>query len=264
MRISCIYKITNLIDGKVYIGQTINYRKRKTNHFRKLELGNHANMHLQRAYDKYGRNSFKIEIIKECEPDELDDWEIYYIGEYKACDRQHGYNLIDGGQKYRCFTLEVREKMSRANKGRKFTAEHKRKISEAQKGKIIKQSSIEKCKETRKKNHSSRGEKNPNASLDDAVATQILLEILAKNEILTTELAEKYNVSRNVIYRLAEGKAYTHLLEEKRQTIREIRNNNFKNKCDKAIELYNEGYSQNQIARMLNISRNTIRKLISC
>ena len=64
MRISCIYKITNLIDGKVYIGQTINYNRRKANHFRKLELGTHANVHLQRAYDKYGRDSFKIEIIE--------------------------------------------------------------------------------------------------------------------------------------------------------------------------------------------------------
>ena len=56
MKIVGIYKITNLIDGKVYIGQTVNYNKRKKRHLSSLENGNHHNEHLQRAFDKYGRD----------------------------------------------------------------------------------------------------------------------------------------------------------------------------------------------------------------
>src|SRR5690554_476411 len=125
MKIVGIYKITNLIDGKVYIGQTVNYNKRKKRHLSSLKNGNHHNEHLQRAFDKHGEDSFKIELIKKCNIEELDKLERYYIKELDACNHDKGYNMMYGGQRYRNFTKEVRLKTSEAGKGRKLTNEHK-------------------------------------------------------------------------------------------------------------------------------------------
>ena len=55
-----IYKIINEKDGKFYIGSTIDIDKRKKRHFSDLKNGKHHCLFLQRAYKKYGENSFKF------------------------------------------------------------------------------------------------------------------------------------------------------------------------------------------------------------
>ena len=71
--------ITNLIDGKKYIGQTTNYNKRSKTHFSKLRDNKHHNEHLQRAFNKYGEKNFKIEILSLCDENQLDELEKKYI-----------------------------------------------------------------------------------------------------------------------------------------------------------------------------------------
>lgn len=61
----CIYKITNKINNKFYIGSTNDYDRRHYEHFRQLKLGTHHCIYLQRAYDKYGEANFTSEIILE-------------------------------------------------------------------------------------------------------------------------------------------------------------------------------------------------------
>lgn len=63
--ISGIYKITNKVNGKFYIGSSNNIRKRWRHHKSNLKNGSHINIHLQRSYNKYGEESFSYEIIKE-------------------------------------------------------------------------------------------------------------------------------------------------------------------------------------------------------
>ena len=60
-----IYKIINVENGHFYVGSTIEIEKRKKRHFKDLKDGRHHSMYLQRAYDKYGENSFRFIIIKE-------------------------------------------------------------------------------------------------------------------------------------------------------------------------------------------------------
>ena len=93
MKIVGIYKITNILDKKIYIGQTVNYRKRKTSHLNSLKNGNHHNEHLQRAFVKYGEGAFKIELVKECTIEELDETEKHYIKELDACNHDKGYKI---------------------------------------------------------------------------------------------------------------------------------------------------------------------------
>jgi len=112
-----IYKIENLVNGKVYIGQTAMKAKyRKTTHFNALEGNRHPNKHLQRAWNKYGRENFKFQIIEKVNINKLDDREIYWIRYYK--NKAGVYNLDSGGNKNKKLSKESKEKMSLAVKQR--------------------------------------------------------------------------------------------------------------------------------------------------
>lgn len=123
-----IYKIENLINHKVYIGQSIDIERRFRNH-----INNEVSPHLKRAFEKYGIENFSFEIIKETK--DLDYWEIFLIQIYKATDKRYGYNSDFGGNARKVCSEEHKQKISKANMGRKFTKEHKEKLSLAKKGK---------------------------------------------------------------------------------------------------------------------------------
>jgi hypothetical protein len=60
-----IYKITNIVNGKIYIGSSIDIKNRWWSHKDDLEHGTHCNTHLQNAWKVYGEDSFKFEILDE-------------------------------------------------------------------------------------------------------------------------------------------------------------------------------------------------------
>lgn len=62
-----IYKIINLDTNKYYLGSTKEIKKRTLRHFNELRKNKHHCIHLQRAFNKYGEDNFKLEIILECE-----------------------------------------------------------------------------------------------------------------------------------------------------------------------------------------------------
>lgn len=86
-----IYKVTNLINGKVYIGQSINIDERWKNYRNKNGKGL-----LILALKKYGLENFKFEVLEECEPEQLNQLEIGYIQQYNS--NKIGYNILPGGQ----------------------------------------------------------------------------------------------------------------------------------------------------------------------
>ena len=61
-----IYKITNIKNGKYYIGSSKDIINRLSKHFSELKSDSHRNKHLQSSYNKYGLDSFKSEIIEVC------------------------------------------------------------------------------------------------------------------------------------------------------------------------------------------------------
>lgn len=120
MKNNCgIYKITNLINNKCYIGQSTRLSIRKRGHFRDLENGKHINKHLQRSFNKYGENNFKFEILQYCIPDELDELEKFYISKYNSCDEHFGYNIESGGNKNKVIPESTREILRNKFKGDK-------------------------------------------------------------------------------------------------------------------------------------------------
>lgn len=96
--IGYIYKVTNKINGKIYIGQTIQsvkdrwYRHCGKSGISKAEL----NTHFKRAILKYGKENFTIETIEVCDSTKLNDREKFYISYYNSYI--NGYNSTIGGQ----------------------------------------------------------------------------------------------------------------------------------------------------------------------
>ena len=89
-----IYKITNILNKKCYIGQSINIPLRWRHH-RSFSL-KESNYPLYRAFKKYGIENFTFEILEECLPSELNEKEIYWIKFFNSYNE--GYNQTFGGQ----------------------------------------------------------------------------------------------------------------------------------------------------------------------
>lgn len=95
--VAYIYKITNTLNGKVYVGKTHDLNKRILQHFSDLKKGKHHSHKLQRAVDKYGIDNFKIS-FKEVEVLDEDALSLLEIQEIEKCDSyNNGYNETLGG-----------------------------------------------------------------------------------------------------------------------------------------------------------------------
>jgi group I intron endonuclease len=148
-----IYKITNTINGKLYIGQTSRDLQTRINDYKNH---NGHNDYLTNAFNKHGFDNFVFEQIDSADNIyELNQKEKYYIEFYDTTNRDKGYNLRSGGDRP-VVTNEVREKQSKSHKGIKQseewinkrikrgeehhgygvpkTEEYKKKLSEATKG----------------------------------------------------------------------------------------------------------------------------------
>lgn len=121
-----IYKLTNTINEKVYIGKSENLGKRIKYHISSLTHGKNKNKHLQNAYSKYGSGNFSVEIIEVLDNDaDINEREKYWISYYKANNRNYGYNLTNGGDGgngyFDCMTEDEKNKhlqvLSEAHKG---------------------------------------------------------------------------------------------------------------------------------------------------
>lgn len=93
-----IYKITNTVNGKCYIGQSINIKQRWKNHKKDAfwEAGPEYEYPLYRAMRKYGFDKFTFEVLETCKQDELNQKEIEYISMYNSWG-DGGYNQCEGG-----------------------------------------------------------------------------------------------------------------------------------------------------------------------
>lgn len=93
-----IYKITNLINNKVYVGQSIAIERRWTQHKSPYEQQRHPDLPINQAFQKYGVENFKFEVLEECAADELNVKEQQYIELFQSLTHQHGYNIRAGGE----------------------------------------------------------------------------------------------------------------------------------------------------------------------
>jgi group I intron endonuclease len=112
VKTSGIYKIVNKINGKYYIGSAKDVYDRWSDHKKDLKKTRHHNRHLQRAWDKYGRENFELVIVETCAPEALLDREQEHLTHCKSVPDTN-YNMIyeagGGGD----FAPEIIEKMKK-------------------------------------------------------------------------------------------------------------------------------------------------------
>lgn len=149
-----IYKITNTVNNKVYIGQTVRtIAERYEEHL--WCARNHENRYLYDAMNHYGLDKFEINLIVEAPNEQLNDLERFYINKFKSANPLFGYNMTNGGSGVGGKLPEEIEKRRAANiskalkgrpqskilvekrtaklRGQKRTAEQCQRFSEAQK-----------------------------------------------------------------------------------------------------------------------------------
>lgn len=148
-KISGIYCIENLVNGKKYIGLTNDISRRKYEHFSHLRCGIHKNFHLQNAWNVYGEENFIFYVLEECLPDVIDEKERYYIALYMSDNEEFGYNIEPGGHAVKILSDATKQKISESLKGREFSDEHRRKISQSNIGRIVSEETRNKIRENR-------------------------------------------------------------------------------------------------------------------
>jgi len=163
-----IYKITNLINGKIYVGQDM---ANNPNYFG-------SGTRILTSIKKHGKENFIKEIIEICSSlEELDEREIFWIKELDSTNRSIGYNICEGGRSYRSMrgennprygiklSEETKQKIREKRKNQKMSQKEKDRLSELWKGdknpgKNKSEETIKKLKEVAKK-IDRRGEKHP-------------------------------------------------------------------------------------------------------
>lgn len=90
---SGIYRIVCSANGKIYIGSAVNLRHRKKDHFKTLRGNRHANIRLQRAWNKYGEDAFSFEVIEWVLAPFLLEREQYWMDKLRVCDDRYGFNI---------------------------------------------------------------------------------------------------------------------------------------------------------------------------
>lgn len=159
----------NIINNKVYIGQTNNYKKRWRNNGQEYKPKNKNYSRFWNAIQKYGWNNFEHIILKKCSNrDEANYWEIYYIKFFNSQNEEYGYNISEGGNGstnyFANLTQEeqelLRKKLSERSKRMWNSEEYKQKQSEGMRKVFESQEYKEKMSQVIKKNYENEAYRN--------------------------------------------------------------------------------------------------------
>ena len=190
--LSGIYMIRNIVNNKVYIGQTtMRFIKRYWHHRWMLRNNIHDNKHLQRAWNTYGEDNFEfIVLYVRADNEDLDDKEIQLIKSYNSIDC--GYNIQAGGSVVLCNYIpeSSRKRVGELNRKRLTGS----KLSD----------------ETKKKMSSSRvGSKNGFSKLTEEDVVKI--KEMIRDGYRPKEIYTKFNISYGNFKMIRSGKTWNHV-----------------------------------------------------
>lgn len=122
-----IYVIRNIVNTKVYVGQTKNPKSRKADHFCAARSGN-SNYHIHRSMHLHGVENFSFEILEECEDDVTNERERHWIAHFDSFNPEKGYNLTKGGDQNFEISDETRKRMSVAKRGKPLSEQNRKNL----------------------------------------------------------------------------------------------------------------------------------------
>jgi len=245
-----IYKVTNKINGKQYIGQSIcaDIKNRWRQHKAKDGIGKY----LLAAYNKYGIKNFIYTIICICFDEDCNRFEEEYINKYNTL-APNGYNLQKGGK--RVYTKRENNKLSEEHKqkirnkltGKKLTEEHKIKLGNASRGRKLSEEHKQKISKTMLNNRKPSLNKEP------------------KKVIVKDKKIKEPRIKQPKVKKIKEPKEKRNILnKEKCLEILKKRSEENKKKIgrfDNNNNLLEEFTSITEASNKYNISRSTISKV---
>jgi group I intron endonuclease len=227
----CVYKITNLVNGKIYIGKTSDVNKRWKKHIEIAKSQEEkAYQYLHKSINKYGIENFIIEEIENnLTEQESFNREIFWIKTMEAKNSNVGMNLTNGGEGASGlkWSNESRNKISGDNNhnfGKPLKEEVKDKLSVALSGennpfygkhhseKTIKLLQNKEISDEQKKYLSeiNSGEKHPHAKFTDQDVIK-MRHMFATGEYSQTELAKIFNTKPNVVSQIVNRVRWKHI-----------------------------------------------------
>ena len=211
--------ILNNVNGKVYIGQALNSKRRLYKHKYDLRRGKHSNSHLQSAWNKYREFNFSFLIVEKCTEEHLDDAERFWIKSCDSTNPKKGYNLEDGGTNGYKVLEETKKKISLKNKGennpfygKKHSLESRRKMSESRSGEKNCWHSSNLTEDDRKRMRERvEGEKNPQwgTSIIDEYGGLWFVKTMASTGITRKEFCRYLGIDKTTLYWYLKRRGHT-------------------------------------------------------
>lgn len=134
-----IYRITNLSNGRVYVGSAKPFKRRWNRHCNALNQGRHINHYLQADFNKCGTEVFVFEVLEIVEgtgEERLAREQIYLDLYHDDCQQCYNMCKVAGSTEGYRHSTESKAKIAAASKGHSTSAEHRAKISAANKGRL--------------------------------------------------------------------------------------------------------------------------------
>lgn len=220
-----IYKATNRLNGKVYIGQTVQALAERMGDHRRKALVHSSKSHFHAAIRKYGFDAFDWTVLEKAEDRALlNSLEQFWIKSHESTNPSKGYNNTHGGDSFE-FTEETKRRIGEAGRGNKrseafkenlrqiekgdhnpfygkhHTEEAKRKNREAHVGKKLKPEHIAKCIHL--------GSNNPRAVINEETARKI--KTLTFDGWRQCDIVRELGISKTIVSGICRGITWRHV-----------------------------------------------------
>lgn len=234
---SGIYSITDTVNNRVYVGQSVDVNRRLGDHKHHLKAKIHKNSYLQRSYDKCNGEGFEFGVLEYCPIEKLDEREQAWISLFQSTCRNKGYNIQSGGHDGHTWNDEA--KKARSGVGNPMYGRHH---------------SEEFIKRIRDINRAS----SDKLTIDDVDAIKQALA----DGTTQTELSKKYDVKVSTINKISRCENWKWVRSDLNDKIKSLEQDKKNGRNQKMREMYLNGKTAAEISKALDCNPATVARNI--